>query len=121
MGSSPASSLSGNPGLAANASSQVHEAVKLLQIALPNLPIGTPPHAAVVKAVDALAKAFPAAEQQPGVQATALRDLQHNSQQQAPLMALMRQMGGGQGDGGAGMPPAGGQAQGAGPMPGMPG
>lgn len=101
--------MSGNPGLAANAMSQVHEAIKLLQIALPNLPIGTPPHAAVVKMVDTGAKAFPAAEQQPGVQATQLRDLQQQSQQSAPLAALMRSMGGGQeggaSPGGAQMPP----------------
>lgn len=91
--------------------SQVHEAIKLLQIALPNLPIGTPPHSAVVKMIDNGAKAFPAAEQQPGIQQTQLRDLQQHAQQNAPLAALMRQMGQGQeggaqgGGGGAQMPP----------------
>ncbi len=119
-GSSPGSALSGTPGLAANAMSQVHEAIKLLQIALPNLPIGTHPPASGVKAVDTLAQAFPSAEQQPGIQQTQLRYLQQNAQQQAPLQALMRSMGGGEG-GPGGIPGGGPQGQpgAAGAMPGM--
>jgi hypothetical protein len=49
------------------------------------------------------AKIVPSQTEQPGIQQTTLAGLQDRAKQQAPLQALMAQMGGG----GAGGPPGG--------------
>lgn len=90
LGSQAAMSPQGNPGANAAAIAQVREAVRILQMALPNLPMGDPLHKEVTRAIGGLAKHAPAAEAAPGVQNSALLDLQRNAQQQQPLMALMR-------------------------------
>lgn len=119
----PASVHSGNPGLAAKALAQVGEAIRILEMALPNVPPGTPVHKDVLDVVSKLAKHVPAGDQTHGVQMTALADLQRNAQQSQMLQSVMRSAGqGGAGAGagaGAGGPPPGAGGPPAG-MPGMP-
>ncbi len=108
-GFNPASKATGNPGNAASALAQVREAVNLLQVALPSLPIGSEPHKAVMDSISKLSKVVPSGDMQPGVQDTALKNLQVQRQQTAPLMQAMQAMGQPQGLGG--QPAPGGQAQ----------
>jgi hypothetical protein len=56
----------------------------------------------VMKAIQALAKIAPEGASSPGVETTALRDLMQQNQAQAPMLQLMRSMGGGAA---AGAPP----------------
>ena len=91
-GTGPASPPTGNPGIAADALSKVREAVKMLELALQALPLGSEPHKAVAKAVSDLSRAAPASEEIPGVQATQLRSLAENAQKAAPMQALMRSL-----------------------------
>ncbi len=92
-GFNPASKATGNPGETASALAQVREAVNLLQVCLPKLPIGSEPHKAVMDAVTKLSKIVPSGDMQPGVQNTALQSLQNQRQQQAPLQQAMAAMG----------------------------
>lgn len=112
----PASVHSGNPGLAAKALAQVGEAIRILEMALPNIPPGTPVHKDVLDCIQKLAKQVPAGDQTHGVQMTALADLTRNAQQSQMLQSVMRQQ-----QPGAGGPPPGGGAPGGAPggMPGM--
>ena len=122
MGASPMAVPTGNPGLAANALVQVREAVRLLEMALPQMPPGTDVHKSVLNAISSVSKHIPASGEVAGVQQTALRDLAQSSQQNAMLTNLMRSMGGGQdagpGGGGPGAPPmpGGGDLAAGGPM-----
>lgn len=100
VGHSPAMTPSGNPGLAANAMAQVREAVSLLQMALPNVPMGSALHKSVLKCITDLSKNAPASEASPGIQNTAIQDLASQQKQMAPMVALMRSM---QGQGSMGM------------------
>lgn len=108
----PASPPTGNPGLAANALSQVREAVRLLETALPNIPTGSKPYKAVIDSISKLSKEVPASNDVPGVQQTQLRALMQKSQQDAMLQQLTRALGAG-GGGTPGAAPPG--------VPGMPG
>jgi|DEB19_MinimDraft_2_1074335.scaffolds.fasta_scaffold161822_2 hypothetical protein len=89
----PASPPSGNPGMAADAMSKVREAIRLLEMALPNLPTGSDPHKDVLDSIGKLSKSVPATEAIPGVQQSQLLGLQQEAAKQAPLQALMRSMG----------------------------
>lgn len=103
----PASVHSGNPGLAAKALAQVGEAIRILTLALPNVPPGTPVHKDVLDTISKLSKHVPAGDQTHGVQMTALQDLQRNASQNAMLQQVMR----------AGGQPSGGAPGGAAPNP----
>lgn len=107
-----ASVQSGNPGLAAKALAQVGEAIRILTMALPNVPPGTPVHKDVLNTIQKLSNHVPAGDQTHGVQMTALADLQRNAQQSGMLQQVMKASGG-QPGGGASPPQGGG-------MPGMP-
>lgn len=74
--------------------SKLREAVKLVQLALPNLPVGTEPHKAAIDAVKSLSKAVPATEEIPGVQRTQLMSLIQQAQQNPMIQQLQRTMGG---------------------------
>jgi hypothetical protein len=107
MGSTgPASPVSGNPGLMADAMSKVGEAIHILQLALPHLPMGSEQHEGVLKMIQTGTKIAPPAQQAPGLQITQLHALAQDAQRQAPLQALMRLMSGAGGPGG-GAPPMG--------------
>lgn len=89
----PGGQPSDNPGLAANAMSQVRAAVDMLQQALPGLPTGSVPHKDVLDAISKLSKSVPASEAIPGVQQTQLAGLQKEAQDSAMLQQLTRAMG----------------------------
>lgn len=101
----------------AAAMSQVHEAITILEKALPNLQVGSDQHKATVDSIGKLAKAFPATAKMPGIQNTTLMSLMRDAQQSAPMKAIQGGMAGGGGAGGApppgaapGGPPGGGLA-----------
>jgi hypothetical protein len=95
----------------ATAMSKVREAVRIIERALPDLQVGSPPHEACIKAIKELSKAIPATEEIPGVQSATLMGMQRESQEGAPMQALQRIMGGGAGaPPGAPPPQAGGGA-----------
>lgn len=98
MGHSPAAQATGNPGLEAQAIAQVREAIKLLSLALPHVPMEE--KADLAKCVSTLSKKFTQSEAAPGIQQTQLRDLAQQAQQQQMMQALMRkqQAGGAPGD-----------------------
>ena len=104
----PAGPRSGNPGAAADSMTKVREAVHLLEMALPGLPVGSEPHKAVLKMIQDGAKLVPSQGEEPGVQQSTLAGLQDRAKQQSMLQALMSSMGGAGGAGGA--PPGGGAA-----------
>lgn len=89
----PASTPSSNPGLEADALSKVRESVSMLQMALPNLPIGSEPYKAVLDSIQKLSKTVPASEAIPGVQMTQLAGLQKQAQETAMLQSLAGAMG----------------------------
>lgn len=113
MGAGPMSAKVGRQGDAAAASADVQKAIQILQMALPNIPVGSEGHKALMDAITKLAKNFPAGNAPPGPGDTSLRNLAAQQQQQGGLQALMKMMAGaGQGGppGGAtppSMPPAG--------------
>lgn len=98
----PASAPSGNPGLAAGAITKVNEAVNLLQTALPDCPMGSDLHKAVLDSIQKLSKVAPASQAVPGVQMSTLQGLQRDAQQTAMLQGLTRSLGA---QTGAPMPP----------------
>ena len=109
MGSSPISQPSGSPGSQAGAMSKVREAINILQAALPEFPPGSDPHKAVMSAISGISKYVQPSAEVPGVQQTALRDLQSQAQKSGMLQQVMSSLGGaGAGPGGAGAatPPA---------------
>ena len=120
MGASPLGVPTGSPGSNANALSQVREAIKILEKALPNLPTGSDPYTAVLSAIQSVSRHVTPSAEVPGVQQTTLRDMQQNAQQSGMLQSVMRSLGGGGGGppGPAGLPaPSGGPpAPGGAPM-----
>ena len=92
----PSSSPTPDSGLAADSLSKVREAVNMLQMALPGLPLGTEPHKMVLDAIQKLSKAVPPSNDIPGVQMTQLTGLQQQAQKSGMLQQLAASMG--QGD-----------------------
>ncbi len=110
MGASPISVPTGSPGANAGAMSKVREAIGILQQALPELPPGTDPHKAVLNAISSISKYVGPSAAVPGVQQTALRDLQQNAGKNAMLQQVMSSLGGAN-TGGGGAPPGAAPAQ----------
>lgn len=88
----PASPPTGNPGLMADALTKVREAVRLLEMALPNFPVGSDPHKDTLKAIQSLSKSVPASAEVPGVQQTTLADLQQQAQKSAMFQQVQRSL-----------------------------
>lgn len=86
----PASPPTGNPGLTADALTKVREAVNILQMALPQLPVGSEPHKEVLKAITGLSKSVPASSAVPGVQQTTLADLSQQAQKTSMFQNVQR-------------------------------
>ncbi len=108
MGASPISVPSGSPGSQAGAMSKVREAINILQAALPEFPPGSDPHKAVLSAISNISKYVQPSAEVPGVQQSALRDLQGQAQKSGMLQQVMSSLGGGAaGQGGGGAPPPG--------------
>lgn len=106
MGSSPVSVPSGSPGSSAGAMAKVREAINIMQAALPNFPAGSEPHTKILAAIQSISKVVPPSAEVPGVQQTALRDMQQNAGQNAMLKQVMSSLGGANA-GGGGQPQAG--------------
>lgn len=94
--SDPASMPTPDAGLAAGASSQVVEGIKLLEMALPSFPVGSDQQKAVLDAVKGLSKVFPPSAAVPGVQMTQLDTLRQKAQQSQMLQGLTKAMGSGE-------------------------
>jgi len=90
MGAAPMGQKLAQPGNGAQAMAQVRLAIETLQKALPSLPVGSESHKAVLDCVQKLAKVAPASEAQPGIQQTAVNNLQNEQRQNAPMEFLMR-------------------------------
>lgn len=101
MGSGPMSVPSGSPGTNAGAMAKVREAINILQAALPEFPPGSDPHKAVLNAISSISKYVPPSSEVPGVQQTALRDLQQNAGKNQMLQQVMSSLGGANAGGGA--------------------
>jgi hypothetical protein len=101
----PATAQQGNPGNAAAAMIEVQNAVKMLERALPMIPMGSPLHEKVLKVASELGKAISEGGGQ-GNQALELQSLiqmARQSAQSAPQNALARMF---PSQGAAGAPPA---------------
>jgi hypothetical protein len=119
MGAGPISVPSASPGAQAAAMAKVREAIKILIGALPELPIGSDPFKTVQSSIQGLSKHVSPGEEVPGMQQTALRDLQQGAGKNAALEAVMRSLGspgGGAGSVPGGATPGGGSAAGPSPM-----
>jgi hypothetical protein len=79
----------------------VHEAVDMLEKALPNLPPADPIHKAVLHAIGQLSKLAPPQAASPGVGRQALQQLLQQKMSQSPIAALMAGRAGGGAPGGA--------------------
>lgn len=105
MGGSPLSPPSGNPGQQAQALAQLREAVKIMEKLLPDLATGSEPYKAVINAISSISKHVGPSGEVPGVQQTALRDLQQSAQSSGMMQSLMRSLAGaGQGSPGGPSP-----------------
>lgn len=82
-------------GLAADSLSKVREAVKMLEMALPGIPLGSEPHKAVLSAIQSISKVVPPSSEVPGVQMTQLAGLAQQAQQSQILQQLTQAMGAG--------------------------
>ena len=111
MGSSPVSVPTGSPGQQAGAMAKLREAINILNQSIAELPVGSDVHSKVMSAIQGLSKVIPPGAQVPGIQQTALRDLQQNAAKNAMLQQVMASMGAGAGGAGP---------QGAGPAMGGP-
>ena len=100
------SSPQGNPGLAAQAMLKARTVIKQLEELLPSVPIESPLHDKILRAVKDLISAMP--DDNPdmaGPQSAMLLNVLRQAAQSAPLQMLARGMGGQQpGGGGGGMP-----------------
>jgi len=95
MGAGPLAVPSGNPGANANSLAQVREAIKILQEALPGLPMGSDPWKAVNSAMSSLGRHVSSGDEVPGIQKTTQQGIQKSSDQQAMLAQVMKSLGGG--------------------------
>jgi uncharacterized phage infection (PIP) family protein YhgE len=87
--------------MAADAMTKVREAVHLLEMALPGLPVGSEPHKAVLKMIQDGAKIAPAGGQNNEIQMSTLLGLQDRVKQMQQLQALQGAMQAGGGPQGA--------------------
>lgn len=86
----------GNPGLAVKAMADVSAAVKILEGALPNIPIGSPLHSEVLNSTKSLIKHLQdGGESNPQEQIMSLLNMARSAAQAQPMQALMRMQGGG--------------------------
>ena len=71
----------------------MREAVGILQSALPNIPMGSEVHKALLNAIQSISKHVPPSAEVPGVQQTALRDLAQSAGKNQMLQQVMASMG----------------------------
>ena len=80
----------GNPGNMAQAISAVRNAVRMLEQALPNIPMGSPLHDDVLKVTQSLSKHMQPGEGGQGLDLQHLMQMVRSQSQQAPMGALQR-------------------------------
>lgn len=97
---------------------KVREAIRILEKALPELPVGSDQHESCIKAIKDLSKAYPTSDEMPGIQNSTLMGLQRDAQEGSQMRQLQMMMGKQQ-DGGGG--PPGAPPPGPGMAPGPPG
>lgn len=108
MGAAPVGPPTGNPGLQAEGLAKLREAIKIITDALKSFPPGSEPFTKAASALSTLSRLAAPGDEVPGVQQSALRDLQSNAGQNAMLQQVIRAMGAGGGQ--PGMPGAPGAA-----------
>lgn len=96
----------GNPGEVAAGVSKVREAINILQVALPQFPVGSDIQKTVLKCIEQLSKLAVPAEASPQLQGSTLMQLLQQQQQGAPMQAAIRALGAGGGGPPPGMDPA---------------
>jgi hypothetical protein len=94
MGAAPVGVPSGNPGAQAAAMAKIASAIKILEQQLQTLPTGSDPYKSVLSAIQSLSKHVNPADATPGVDQSALRGLMQDASRSAPMMSLMRSLGG---------------------------
>jgi hypothetical protein len=93
----PATQPQAGAGSAAKAMNDVRNAVRMLEEALPKIPMGSPFHEAVMKAAQGLLKHLQPGEGNAGLELNSLLQAAKAQSQGAPMAALMRMgQGGGQ-------------------------
>lgn len=97
---------------------KVREAIRILEKALPELPVGSDQHESCVKAIKDLSKAYPTSDEMPGIQNSTLMGLQRDAQEGAQMRQLQSMMGQG-GGGPPGAPPGAPPGMAPGGPPGM--
>lgn len=80
----------GNQGNQVQAMSLVRNALEMLQKALPMIPMGSPQHESLLKAVTMLAKGMDHNEGNKGIDLQSLLQMARQSSQQSPVQALNR-------------------------------
>jgi hypothetical protein len=95
--------------MAADALTKVREAVHLLEMSLPGLPVGSEPHKQVLKMIQDGAKLVPSNQEHGAVQQSTLAGLQDRAKQMQMMQMLQHAMssGGGAAAGGAPAPEPG--------------
>lgn len=92
----PGTAPGANPGNMAAAKLDIGNGLKMLQRALPNVPMGSPLHTDILQAVGKISKHMAEEGQQDGgLHANSMMQMIRQQQQQAPQLAAMRSMGGG--------------------------
>jgi hypothetical protein len=93
----PGTTPGANQGNMAAARLDIGNGLKMLQRALPNVPMGSPLHTDLLKAVGQISKhmAQEGGEEQGGLHANSMMQMIRQQAQQAPQLAAMRAMGGG--------------------------
>src|SRR6266404_4053904 len=118
MGSAPMAVPTGNPGQAASGLSQVREAIKILEKALPGFGQGSQHYSTLLSAMQSLNKMVPPSAEVPGLQATTAQGLMQDANKNAAMAAL--KSAGSPAGAGAGAPPGGGPSPMAGAASAMP-
>lgn len=80
----------GNQGNAVQAMSLVRNALEMLQKALPLIPMGSPQHSDLLKAVSSISKHMDSSEGNKGVDIQSLLQMARQASQQSPVQALNR-------------------------------
>ena len=80
----------GNPGNAVKAMSDVRNAVKMLETALPAIPMGSPLHTEILNTTKALLKHLQPGDGSPGLDLMSLLQMARNNAQAQPMQTLAK-------------------------------
>jgi len=93
MTPTPAAAPSANLGAQAHAAGQMKQALQMIEMALPNLPLDSPLHKVATSFITGAAKHLAQGGADHGIQASMLRDLALRAQQHAPQLNPVAQPG----------------------------